>query len=52
MNKEIEIFAHSCGVRLARELVRRHVRLVQPSGCSIALDVLFPSPQGLRAAGS
>jgi glutamate synthase domain-containing protein 2 len=52
MNKEIDMIAHSCGVRHARELERRHVRLVQPSGGSIALDVLFPSPQALRAAGS
>ena len=52
MNKEIDMIAHSCGVRHARELERRHVRLVQPSGGSIALDVLFPSPQELRAAGS
>jgi len=52
MNKEIDMIAHSCGVRHARELERRHVRLVQPSGGSIALDVLFPAPQALRAAGS
>ena len=52
MNKEIDMIAHSCGVRHARELERRHVRLVQPSGGSIALDVLFPAPHALRAAGS
>jgi glutamate synthase domain-containing protein 2 len=52
MNKEIDMIAHSCGVRHARELQRRHVRLVQPSGGSIALDVLFPAPQAVRAAGS
>ena len=44
MNKEIDMIAHSCGVRHARELARRHVRLVQPSGGSIALDVLHPLP--------
>jgi glutamate synthase domain-containing protein 2 len=49
MNKEIDMIAHSCGVRHARELERRHVRLVQPSGGSVAFDVLFPLPA--RAAG-
>jgi len=44
MNKEIDMIAHSCGVRHARELERRHVRLVQPSGGSVAFDVLFPLP--------
>ena len=44
MNKEIDMIAHSCGVRHARELERRHVRLVQPTGASIALDVLHPIP--------
>ncbi|HQU48698.1 MAG TPA: FMN-binding glutamate synthase family protein [Casimicrobiaceae bacterium] len=44
MNKEIDMIAHSCGVRHARELERRHVRLVQPTGGTIALDVLYPLP--------
>ena len=44
MNKEIDMIAHSCGARHARELQRRHVRLVQPTGGSIALDVLHPLP--------
>jgi glutamate synthase domain-containing protein 2 len=42
LDKEIDMIAHSCGVRHARELQRRHVRLVQPTGSSIALDVLWP----------
>jgi glutamate synthase domain-containing protein 2 len=42
MNREIDMIAHSCGVHHARELGRRHVRLVQPSGGSVALDVLWP----------
>jgi glutamate synthase domain-containing protein 2 len=46
MNREIDMIAHSCGARHARELVRRHVRLVQPNGSSIALDVLYPYPDG------
>ena len=51
MNKEIDMIAHSCGVRHARELERRHVRLVQPTGGSIALDVLYPAPGPERHAG-
>jgi glutamate synthase domain-containing protein 2 len=51
MNKEIDMIAHSCGVRQARELERRHVRLVQPTGGSIALDVLYPAPPLRTEAG-
>ncbi|HSV19024.1 MAG TPA: FMN-binding glutamate synthase family protein [Casimicrobiaceae bacterium] len=50
MNKEIDMIAHSCGVRQARELMRRHVRLVQPTGGTIALDVLYPHPTAAGAA--
>jgi glutamate synthase domain-containing protein 2 len=46
MNREIDMIAHSCGVRHARELVRRHVRQVQPNGSSISLDMLYPDPHG------
>lgn len=45
MSKEVEMIAHSCGLRHARELRREHVRIVQASGQSIALDALFPYPQ-------
>ena len=44
------MIAHSCGVRQARELMRRHVRLVQPTGGTIALDVLYPHPTAAGAA--
>jgi glutamate synthase domain-containing protein 2 len=44
MNKEIEMIAHSCGLRDARGLRREHVRIVQASGQSVALDILFPYP--------
>jgi glutamate synthase domain-containing protein 2 len=50
LDKEIDTIAHSCGVRHARELERRHVRLVQPSGTSVALDVLWPGEPGRPAA--
>ena len=45
MNKEVEMIAHSCGLRDARGLRREHVRIVQASGQSVALDVLFPYPE-------
>lgn len=44
MNREIGMIAHSCGLPHARELRREHVRIVQPSGRSIALDALHPYP--------
>jgi glutamate synthase domain-containing protein 2 len=45
MNKEIDMIAHSCGVRHARELRREHVRIVQASGQSVALKMLYPYPE-------
>jgi len=37
MNREIDMIAHSCGVR--------HVRIVQASGQSVALNMLYPYPE-------
>ncbi len=45
MNKEIDMIAHSCGVHHARELRREHVRIVQASGQSVALNMLYPYPE-------
>lgn len=45
MNREIDMIAHSCGVRHARELKREHVRIVQASGQSVALNMLYPNPE-------
>ncbi len=45
MNKEIDMIAHSCGVRHSRELKREHVRIVQASGQSVALNMLYPYPE-------
>ena len=45
MNREVDMIAHSCGVRHARELKREHVRLVQASGQSVALNMLYPYPE-------
>jgi hypothetical protein len=45
MNKEIDMIAHSCGCRHARELKREHVRVLQNAGQSVALNVLYPYPE-------
>ena len=45
MNREIDMIAHSCGVRHARELRREHVRIAQSGGQSIAFNMLFPYPE-------
>jgi glutamate synthase domain-containing protein 2 len=45
MNKEIDMIAHSCGCRHARELRREHVRIVQSAGQSVALNILYPYPE-------
>jgi glutamate synthase domain-containing protein 2 len=51
MDKEIDMIAHSCGCRHARELKREHVRIVQTANQSIALNMLYPYPiVGSRAA--
>jgi len=44
MNMEIDMIAHSCGCRHARELKREHVRIVQTANQSIALNMLYPYP--------
>ncbi|MSP95749.1 MAG: FMN-binding glutamate synthase family protein [Betaproteobacteria bacterium] len=45
MNREIDMIAHSCGVRHARELRREHVRIVQANCQSIALNMMYPYPE-------
>ena len=45
MNKEIDMIAHACGLRHARELTREHARIVQGAGKSMPLDVLYPYPK-------
>ena len=44
LNHEVDMIAHSCGVRHARELRREHVRLVQANGQSMAFNMLYPYP--------
>jgi glutamate synthase domain-containing protein 2 len=49
MNREIDMIAHSCGCRHARELRREHVRIVQTAGHSVALNIMYPYPEhGVR----
>ena len=45
MNKEIELIAHACGLRHAREFRREHVRIVRSAWESVALSTLFPYPE-------
>jgi len=45
INREIDMIAHSCGVRHARELRREHVRIVQANHQSIAMNRLYPYPE-------
>jgi len=45
MNREIDMIAHSCGVRHARELGREHVRIMQANQQSVALSMLYPYPE-------
>jgi glutamate synthase domain-containing protein 2 len=45
MAKEIDMIAHSCGLRHARELRREHVRIVQDANRSIALSMMYPYPK-------
>jgi len=44
MIHEVETIAHSCGVRRSRLLGRKHVRIVQVTGQSVPMDVLYPRP--------
>jgi glutamate synthase domain-containing protein 2 len=44
MNTELDMIAHSCGCRHARELRREHVRIVRTADQSVALNMLYPYP--------
>ena len=44
INKEIDMIAHSCGLRHAREFRREHVRIVRSPVESIAFNKLHPYP--------
>ena len=47
MIHEVEVIAHSCGVRRPRLLRRMHVRIVQDNGQSVPMDTLFPDMEAL-----
>ena len=51
MSREIQIIAHSCGVREPRRLRRHHCRIVTETGRSVPLDDLYPNvtPNETRA---
>ncbi len=44
--QEVETIAHSVGVSEPRQLQRRHVRLVQPNGTSVPMNILYPEGGG------
>ena len=48
VNKEINMIAHSCGLRHAREFKRDHLRIVESAGKSVALNVLYPYPEVIK----
>lgn len=45
MNWEIEMIAHSCGLKHARELRREHVRIIQTAGHSLSMNMMYPYPE-------
>ena len=50
VNKEINMIAHSCGLRHAREFKREHVRIVETAGKSVALNVMYPYPEEVKSS--
>ena len=43
--QEVGVIAHSCGVRQAHELQRRHAHLINDRGIPEPMDVLYPEPK-------
>jgi glutamate synthase domain-containing protein 2 len=50
MNREIDMIAHSCGLKHAREFRREHVRIVRSAYESVAMSQLYPYPEQRRRA--
>jgi glutamate synthase domain-containing protein 2 len=50
LNKEVDMIAHACGLKHARELRREHVRVVRNTYESVAFSTLFPYPTALNKA--
>lgn len=42
LSHEIGVIGHSCGVRAARELTRKHVRMVTEHGTSVSFADIYP----------
>jgi len=47
MNSEVDMIAHSCGLRSAHDFSREHARVVASSYKSIPLEVVHPYPEGM-----
>ncbi len=45
INAEIDMIAHSCGLKHAREFRREHLRIVRNAYESVALSTLYPYPE-------
>ena len=46
VNQEVDMIAHSCGLKSAHEFRREHARIVATANKSIPMEVAFPYPQG------
>ena len=44
LQKEVEMIAHACGVSHARQLRRKHVRLINATGRSVLMSEAHPEP--------
>lgn len=51
INQELDILAHSCGLRHAREFRREHIRLIQLAGRSLSMAELWPYPTAVSTVG-
>ncbi|MEH6475462.1 MAG: FMN-binding glutamate synthase family protein [Sneathiella sp.] len=48
MVHEVQVISHSCGVTRARQMSRKHVRVVQSNGRTIPISELYPRPEVLQ----
>ncbi|MBL4907902.1 MAG: FMN-binding glutamate synthase family protein [Sneathiella sp.] len=44
MVHEVQVISHSCGVSRARQMSRKHVRIVQSNGRTMPISDLYPRP--------
>ncbi|MEH6404930.1 MAG: FMN-binding glutamate synthase family protein [Sneathiella sp.] len=45
MVHEVQVISHSCGVSRARQMSRKHVRIVQSNGRTVPISDLYPRPE-------